>query len=516
MSSTSSSFHASRRTVLLGATAASLAACSRAGPPPGLLRVASSAMPDSLDPARGQFASAALVYKQIYAGLTDYGPDGMLAPGLAEHWTVSDDGLVWTFTLRENLRWSDGMVLTAEDIVWSAQRIVDPTQSFAILGDFFAVQNARAILAGDSPASTLGAIVLDARRVEFRLTTPLGLFPILMREFYPFPRHVIDRYGIDWVQPENIVTSGAYTVTQQTQNGIRLTKNPYYHAAVTVDIDAIQLDAVRDASTRVRLFRADDYDLADAPPTNQIAFLRDRLGDRFRSFDAPILRYLKLNHARPGLDNEQVREALSLAIDRDFIAREFFSDTARPTTQIIPGTHSSAPDIERAEALLTASGQDIGNLHFEIRTSIGEGERMALAIADDWSRVGVESEIYATYPTDLYQAVDNGAFDVAISSFNRGLKSDPFFMLDPFGPNGFAANFNWNDAQFADLMDQARTVSDPMLRAAVYQQAEARLLDQAALIPLLHDRAHWLVGSRVAGTRPDVQPMLWRDLDLLD
>jgi oligopeptide transport system substrate-binding protein len=508
-----------RRTLLAltSATAVSgLSACSRNAPPAGLLRIATSAMPDSLDPARGQFASAALIYKQIHAGLTDYGSDGLLAPGLAENWTVSDNGLVWTFTLRDDLHWSDGTSLNAEDVVWSAQRIVDPAQSFAILGDFFAVENARAVLAGEMPPSALGARVLDHRHVEFRLTTPLGLFPILMREFYPFPRHVIDMHQTEWVQPDNIVSSGAYTVAAQTQNGIRLVKNPYYHGAENVDIDAIQLDAVRDASTRVRLFRADDYDLADAPPTNQISFLQDRLGDRFHSFDAPILRYLKLNHAKPGLDDHRIREALSIAIDRDFIAREFFSGTASSSTHVIPGTSSIPPDIERAEALLAASDRDIGSLRIEIRTTVGEGERMALSIADDWSNIGVASDIYATYPTDLYQAVDNGEFDVAVSSFNRGLKADPFFMLDPFGPNGFAANFNWDDAEFAALMDQARTVSDPVQRAAIYDLAEARLLGQAAIIPLLHDRAHWLVGSRVSGTRTDVQPMLWRDLALHD
>ena len=144
----------------------------------------------------------------------------------------------------------------------------------------------------------------------------------------------------------------------------------------------------------------------------------------------------------------------------------------------------------------------------------GVSEQIAIAIADDWRRVGVEAELLVSYPTDLYQAIDSGDFDIAVAGFNRGLKADPFFMLDPFAPNGFAANFNWNNPDFADAMNRARGEGDAQLRAQTYGEAEAILLDDQAIIPLLHERAHWLVSDRVTGTRIDVQPMLWRDLGL--
>lgn len=497
-----------RRTLLAASAATGLAACDRAGPPDGLLRVATTNLPDSLDPARGEFASAALAYKQLLAGLTEYAPDGSVAPGLAESWSFRDEGRRWFFHLREGLTWSDGHPLTAEDVVWSVRRLVDPAQSFARLGDFFAIENARAVLAGEQPPEALGVSALNARSVEFRLTDPLGLLPTLMREFYPFPRHVIDRVGLDWVRPEHMVTAGAYTLSGESQLHLSMTRNPAYYAAGTVAIPAIRLDAVQDASTRVRLFRAGDYDLADRPPAHQIAFLRERLGARFRSFDAPILRYLKINHARRPLGSPGVRATLSEAIDRDFIAREFFAGTAQPTRHVIP---TLAPRSTSGTAT-----QDIPlDRPLEVRTTPGDDERIAVAIADDWRRIGVDVDILVTYPTDLYQAVDAGNFDIAVASFNRGLKSDPFFMLDPFAPGGFADNFNWHDPAFAEAMARARRETDPAGRALAYQQAQDRLFDQTAIIPLLHERAHWMVSERVAGTRSDVQPMLWRNLSLL-
>ncbi|WP_300545559.1 peptide ABC transporter substrate-binding protein [Maricaulis sp.] len=503
-----------RRALLAASAATGLAACGRRAAPENLLRVATTSLPDSLDPARGEFAAAALVYKQIHAGLTEYASDGSVAPGLAERWTVSPDGLSWTFHLREGLAWSDGHPLDAHTVAWSARRFVDPGQSLANLGDFFhAVANARAIQAGEAAPDRLGVEALDARRVVFRLSTPLGLFPILMREFYPFPRHVVERAGLNWVRPENIVTAGAYTVTGESQLHLDLARNPHYYAADNVAVPAIRIDAVRDDATRTRLFRAGDFDLADSPPPNQIAFLRQRLGERFRSFDAPILRYLKLNHARPTLADVRARRALSRAIDREFIAENFFAGTARPTHHVIPREAPADPLARRGAALSPPVDPDLPE-RVEIRTTTGVNEQIAIAIADDWNRLGVGTELLVTYPTDLYQAVDAGEFDIAVASFNRGLKTDPFFMLDPFAPGGFADNFNWEDDEFARTMATARAESDPASRALAYRMAETRLLDEQAIIPLLHERAHWLVGERVAGTRGDVQPMLWRDLSL--
>lgn len=503
----------SRRTLIAATAASGLAACARTGTPAGMLRVAIETLPDSLDPALGEFASAALVYKQIHAGLTDYAADGSVAPGLATRWRIAPDGLSWVFTLRPDARWSDGHPLTAADIVWSAQRLVDPQASFANLGDFFAVANARAVLAGDMPPEAMGFAALDDHTVEVRLDTPLGLLPTLMREFYPLPRHVIEAHGRDWVRPENIVTAGAYTVTAASQMSLDLAKNPHY-AGADVTIDRIRIDSVRDAGTRTRMFRAGEYDLVENPPGNQLGFWRERLGAQFRSFDAPILRYLKVNHARAGLNTPAVRWALSVAIDRGFIAQNFFDGTARITHHIIPQTETPLDPVDLHGSNLRPTIDPALPARVEIRTVPGVSEQIAIAIADDWRRVGVEAELLVSYPTDLYQAVDSGDFDIAVASFNRGLKADPFFMIDPFAPGGFAANFNWDNPDFDAEMALARRESDPVVRAIAYREAERILLADQAVIPLLHERAHWLVSERITGTRSDIQPMLWRDLGL--
>lgn len=510
-----------RRGALALAGASTLAACTRRSSddaPDGLLRVAIANEPDSLDPLKGQLAASALLYKQLHAPLTEYSPAGGLAPGLADGWR-SEDGQRWIFRLNPGLTWSDGQPLTAEDVVWTARRAVDPLTGFADLGDFFAVEGARAALRGEASPQDIGVEAPDPHTVIFRLEQPVGLFPVFMREFYPLPRHAVEASPERWTRAENWVGAGPYVLAEQSALSYRLERNPNFHAAGSVSIPQVRVDVVEDPATRSRLFRAGDLDLADQPPPEQIGFLKDQLGARMKSFQAPILTYLKVNHRRAGLDDVRVRQAVSLAIDRAFLADQFFDGEASPTETVIPSQTGPAPaDLDTARALLAAAGYEPGTpLRLSLRATSGGRERLAVAIADDLARIGIEIDILATYPLDMFDAVDGGEFDLALSRFDRGLKADPNFMMQPFGPGGFADDGGWSGPvrdRFDAMMQTARATINAGVRADLYHAAEALLLSQQAIVPLLHERAFWMVSDRVTGVRESVQPMLWRDLDL--
>lgn len=516
-----------RRAILTGgAGALALSACGQRGEDvSGLLRVAIDNEPDSLDPLKGQFATSALLYKQLHAPLTEYSPSGGLAPGLAQSWR-SDDGRTWRFRLAPDLRWSDGEPLTADDVVWTAQRAVDPRTGFANLGDFFAVHGARDALAGRAAASDIGVHAPDERTVVFELDTPVGAFPVLMREFYPLPRHVVEALGDRWVRALNWVSSGPYVLRQASALTYFLERNPHFHGAAGVSIPHVRVDVVEDEATRARLFRSGDLDLADRPPAEQIGFLRREIGDRLHAFDAPILTYLKLNHRRPGLNDVRVRRALSLAVDRQFLADNFFSGEASPTVHVIQaetleestGSIVPGPDPEAAGALLEEAGYGAGNpLRLQFRASSGGRERIAIAIADDLRRAGFEIDILASYPHDINQAVAGADFDMTLGRYDRGLKSEPDFMLEPFAPGGFADDTGWSGPgreRFAALMEEARGLVSRSERVAVQREAEAVFLEYQCNVPLLHERAFWMISPRVRRRDASLQPQLWRDLSL--
>ena len=512
------SLRPTRRGVMASAGALTLAACSRDhAAPDGLLRVAIDGEPDSLDPLKGQFAVSALMYKQLHAPLTEYGPAGGLAPGLAEGW-FSEDGTRWTFRLRRGLVWSDGAPLTSEDVVWTARRAVDPRTGFANLGDFFAVRGARAALRGELDPNLVGVTAPDPFTVVFDFESPVGNFPVLMREFYPLARHAVEAQPEDWVRPEHWVCAGPYTLVGARALSLDLARNPRFHAAGSVSIEQVRVDVIEDAAARARLFRSGDLDLVDRPPPDQIAFLRERLGDQLAAYPAPILTYLKVNCRRPHLSDARVRRALSLAIDRAFLNAQFFNGEAAPTLSAIPAEADIPPaNPEAARALLAEAGfGDANPIRLTLRASTGERERIAVAIADDLQRAGVLCDILSSYPLDMHQAIDGGDYDLALGRFDRGLKTDPDFMIQPFAIDGFADDHGWRGPErdvFDQLVRSARGELDQDRRSELHREAEARLLAAQAAIPLLRERAYWMISERVRA-RHGLQPQLWRDLAL--
>lgn len=497
--------------MLGGLSLAGLSACGqRQSVPEGdLLRVAIGGMPDSLDPAIGQFATAALVYKQIHGPLTDYGPVGGVVPGLARDWSANGNATRWTFRLYDGLQWSDGTPLNAEDIIWSARRIVDPASTFAQIGDFYSVLNAPEVLRQEVPPEAMGVRALDPLTVEFEMTAPISFFPLLMREFYPFPRHAIEAHGSAWTRPENFVGCGPFVVSGAGALSLQLRRNPL--ARNPARIENVHIEAVEDAATRQRLFRAGDYDLADNPMANQIALLREQIGDRLHGYAAPKFTYLKVNRAR--MTQAMHRAALSYAIDRLFIAENLLPEVAQPTRNIIPGTRT-----------VTGSGSippgALPDRPLLFRCLSGERERIAVVLVDDWRRAGFDIELLATPPTELYQAVDAGDYDIALAHFDRGLKSEPNFMLEPFAPGQFADNMNWFGSgdtaasEFAALVERARATVDPEERDSLYAQAERLIISENIVVPLFHERAFWLISDRVGGLSPSIQPMLWGGAEL--
>lgn len=510
----------SRRQLIAGTAALWAAACTgRDGAPSDLLRVAIDSEADSLDPLKGQFAASALLYKQLHAPLTEYAPSGGLAPGLAQTWR-SADARTWRFVLRDGLVWSDGAPLTAEDVVWTARRAVDPRTGFADLGDFFAVRGAAAALRGEADPDDIGVHAPDARTVVFELDRPVGLFPVLMREFYPLPRHAVEAHPETWVRPENWVGAGAYLLADQGALRYRLSKNPRFSAADSVAVDAVEVTVIEDAAARARAFRAGDLDLADRPPGDQIAFLRERLGDQLRAYDAPILAYFKVNCAKPHLADPRVRRALSLAIDRQRLNTQFFNGEATSTVRIIPDPDAPpapGPQPDAARLLLADAGfTETAPLVIGLRATAGDRDRLAVAMMDDLARAGVRCELLASYPLDLYQAVDAGDYDLALARFDRGLKSDSDFMIQPFTEGGFADNTNWTGprrAAFDALIAAANGEPDAAGRASLLAEAERVFLEEASSIPLIFEKAYWMISPRLDAPA-DIQPQLWRDLRL--
>ncbi|WP_203291622.1 peptide ABC transporter substrate-binding protein [Maricaulis parjimensis] len=507
--------------VVLAATAclsAFLSACGGAPDEGVAIHRGNRLEPGMLDPAKAIIMDERTIVADLFVGLYEPLADGTPRLGLAESVEISDDGLVWTFSLRE-ANWSDGVPITADDVVFGLQRTLDPATGNQYAAPLFPIRNAASIYMGEAEVETLGAAALDARTVEIALEYPTPYLPsILMYWGQPQPRHAIDAHGDDWMRPENLVVSGAYRMTdRRTGNFIRLEANPQFHDADQICADTIYYYPTVDTASAERRVRSGELDLNVEFSAANTDFLRERAPDLVQTVPGLYIRAIDFNTASEPFDNGDVRRALSLAIDRRFIANDILGGDDLPAWRQVPEGIPGRPDgvgldfadqpmeARRAEAraLLEAAGFGPDNpLRFTLYYQPAAGwPRIVPVIQQDWRLIAdwVEAEVQVRDSQIHYQAMRGGDFQVATTAWV------PDF-LDPYGVllqwetrAGEINNTRWNSAEYDALTDAALNTVDPVRRAELYAQAEQMFLDSHANIPVFFEATRKLVSPRITG-----------------
>ena len=217
-----------------------------------------------------------------------------LIPGAAESWTVSDDGLVYTFKLRKDGVWSDGSPVTADDFVYSLRRLEDPATGAEYASMLYVIKNGEEVNTGKAKPEEMGVKALDPGTLEVTLKAPTPYFLEMLthQAAYPVNKASIDKLGADWIKPGNLVSNGAYTLAEFVPNDhIKLVKNPKFFDADSVKIDVVNYIPTEDRSTAVKRFEAGELDSNDDVPTEQLSDLKAKFGDQLRSapISAPII-----------------------------------------------------------------------------------------------------------------------------------------------------------------------------------------------------------------------------------
>ncbi|MBL8643379.1 MAG: peptide ABC transporter substrate-binding protein, partial [Rhodospirillaceae bacterium] len=328
--------------------------------------------PRTLDPQYVQGNAGAAVMYDMFEGLLAVNADGDLGPGAATAWTVSPDGTTYTFTIRPNLKWSDGKAIIAEDFVYSFRRAVDPKSATRAARVMFPIKNARPIVSGQMPVDSLGVKAPNPGTLVIELERPTPYFTELVASFSaaPVPKHVIEKFGDAWTSPANVVTNGAYTLAEFANNTyIKLVKNKHHYDAANVAIDEVYFYPIEKPDTALTRFRAGEIDIAYNVPSNRLDWVKENLGAEFRSGPVSGVYYILLNTSREVLSDLRVRKALSLAVDRDLITGGLVKTGDAPAYTLVPvampGYGDNAPafaktpiDQRRAEAkkLLAEAG----------------------------------------------------------------------------------------------------------------------------------------------------------------
>ena len=234
-----------------------------------VLRRGNGAEPESLDPHQARSVPAANVLRDLYSGLVQISPSGAIEPADAESWEVGDQELVYTFKLRENLHWSNGEPLAAQDYVYSLRRSVDPVTGSPYAQLHAAIANAKAIIAGDKPPEALGVRAVDDRTLEITLTkpTPYFLGTLAHSISYPVYRPAVEEHGASFSQPGNAVTNGAYKIESWRVNSmIAVERNREYWDDANTSIGRVEFYPITNQNSALSRYQAGELDWATSVP----------------------------------------------------------------------------------------------------------------------------------------------------------------------------------------------------------------------------------------------------------
>ncbi len=486
--------------------------------------------PETLDAHKTSTTAEAHLLRDLSEGLVIHSMKGEVIAGAAESWTTSADGRTWRFVLRPDAKWSNGDAVTAADFVFSFRRMLNPETGAKYANILYPILNAEKINKSEAGAALddLGVKALDARTLEIVLERPTPYFLELLTHQTGLPVHPpsVARFGNDFVKAENWVSNGAYVLKEFVPNShIRLDKNPAFHDAAHVQIDRVIYYPASDLSAAARRFQAGELHLTTDIPADQMRQLREKLGDQVRV--APYLGtyFLVLNTAKKPFDDPRIRRALSLAIDREFIADEIWAGTMLPAYGVIPPhignygeraeadfkTTSPIDREDEAKRLLAAAGYGPGMpLRVELRyNTTDNNRRTAIAIAEQWKAIGVETSFVNTDgKTHFAYLRDGGDFDVARYGW-IGDYSDPYNFLFLFLSDNKGFNSGqYNNPRFDALLRQGENEVDLSKRAAILREADSILAAEQPWIPILYYSTKNLVSPKLAGFEQNLRGAL--------
>lgn len=482
-----------------------------------------SADPESLDPHKTSTVYEANILRDLFMGLTTQDAKAQVQPGAAESYTVSDDGKTWTFKLRKGALWSDGSPVTADDFVFSWRRLVDPATAAEYAYMLAPVVNAEDITAGKKKPEELGVKAVDPETfvVTLNAPTPYFLEMLTHQATYPLSKANVEKLGADFVKPGNLVSNGAYVLKEFVPNDhIKAVKNDKFYDAVNVKIDVVNFIPTEDRSTAMKRFEAGELDSNDDLPTEQLADLKAKFGDQIRIGPYLGTYYYVFKTDKAPWDNAKLRHAISMAVDRDYLAEKVWQNTMLPAYSFVPpgitGYETRTTDYaeksqldreDEAKKILAELGYGPDKpLKMEIRFNTSENHKnTAVAIQEQLKPLGVEVSLINTDTKTHYAHLEqHGDFDVARAGWIADYK-DPenFLALCKTGTgNNYAV---YSNKEYDDLMAHAAASVSPEERMKKLSDAEAvGVARDLCVMPLLYYSYHDLVSSKIKGWEDNV------------
>lgn len=479
------------------------AGAPRTPPQPGLLRRGNGAEPGTLDPSLSEAETEENILADLMTGLMTDSAAAKPIPGMATQWTISGDGLTWTFTLRP-AQWSDGTAVTAEDFVFAWRRLLDPKMAAPYAYFLYLIKNATQVNAGKLPLTALGVRAIDARTLEIVLEHPAPYLLEMLTHMttYPLPRHVIAAKGNDWTKPGNFVGNGAFLLTEwMPHDHITVAKNPRFYDAANVSVEKVIFYPTDDYGAALQRFRAGDLDTQSRVPAEQIDWVHAHMPETIAPVPILAVEYIVVNHGRKPFDDIRVRTALNLAINREAITGKIRRLGETPAYHVVPPGIANypgggefffqdmpyAPRIARARDLMRQAGfgpdRRLKTSYMIRATTAGSYRAVAAALQQMFALVYIDITILPNDFAVFIAATDQHDFDIAQPGWSADF-DDAETFLDLFR-SGSGNNWGrYSNPAYDALLDASQTDRDTQSRGRHLAAAEGILLKDQAVMPL--------------------------------
>ena len=480
--------------------------------------------PQTLDPHLAEGAPSANILRDLFEGLTTEAPDGTIIPGAAIRWNISRDARTYTLYLNREGAWSNGDTLTAEDFVFSLRRSVDPQTASNSADMLLPILNAREIISGEKPASELGVTSLDEYTLQITLVAPTPYFLSLLAHPSTFPVHreSLEEHGERFSHPGNLISNGAYVLKNwQIRSFIELEKNPHYRAAEQTLIQRVFYLPTEDRSNEVKQFRVGKLDWTYSVPNNQFAWLQKYYAPELVISPWLGSYFFGFNLGRePFIENQPLRRALVLAIDRAVLTEKVTQYGEQPSFALIPGgigdyapaipeyaAWTQEERVAEARRLYHEAGYSAKKpLAIELRYSSNENnKKIALAVASMWKQVlGVNTTLVNEESKVFLQSRAQKAVTEVFQAGWISDYNDPFGFLQQFRTGDERNDYNYSNSSFDVLLDQVAEERIPARRDRMMVEAERMLLLDDPIVPVHTYVTRRLVDQHVKGWQNNV------------
>ena len=458
--------------------------------------------PPTLDPSLATDTTSVDVVEQLFLGLTDFDIETMeVIPELATSWEVSEDGLVWAFHMRKDVKWTDGKPVTAHDIEYAVKRTCDPATASDYAYVLYIIKGAKEVNTGEiTDLDHIGVKAIDDYTIQFALNQPAGYFPAIAGMWVnrPVPRWTIEEYGDKWTEPENIVTNGSYLLTKWAhEDELILEKNPDYFDADKVQIEKVHCVMVVEESTAMAMYEDGILDSVEVPLDDMDRIKADPVLSK-ELFIAPQLctYYYGFNNSKPPMDNPLVRKAFSAAIDRQSLIDYVTKGNQLPaTTFACPGIFGHvlpsegvgiSSDPEAARKYLADAGYPEGKGLPEITMMFNTDEshrKIAQAIQQMWKEnLGVEVNLTNQEWKVYLKTISEDAPQIFRLGWCADYPDANNWVYEVFHSTDSDNRIQWHNAEFDRVVEEAARESDPAKRLELYKRSEQILCEEEAAI----------------------------------